>query len=251
MSLNYLNDVKLVKVMDDERGFARWGRDRLRGRHRARVGLLDRRHRLEPDVVVRAALEVLDQGGLDGLSIRAIADRLGVRGPALYWHFRNKQALLDQMAEAMLADRAVDLVLPTESESWWDWLAQTARWLRRALLSHRDGARVFAGTTLPSEPTFLRMLDLVVAVLHGAGFAWGDALRAAMSIYVYVEGWTIEEQAMPAPEAIAPAEEFLDVAELPALRAAFADFELDADRGFEHGLGLILAGLRSSVATEA
>ncbi len=251
MLLNYLNDVKVVKVTDDERGFARWGRDSLRGRHRAHAHLLRQRHRLEPDFVVRAALEVLDESGLDSLSIRAIAERLGVRGPALYWHFRNKQALLDEMAEAMLAERASELEPPTGGESWWDWLAQTATWLRRALLSHRDGARVFAGTTLPSERTFLRMLDMVVAVLHEAGFAWGDALRAAMSIYVYVEGWTIEEQSMPPPEAFAPPEEFPDAAELPALGAAFAEFELDADRGFEHGLRLILAGLRSSLPTEA
>jgi TetR/AcrR family transcriptional regulator, tetracycline repressor protein len=251
MSLNYLNGVNLVKVTNDEQGFARWGRDAPRGRHRARAHLLRQRHRLEPEVVVQAALEVLDQAGLDGLSIRAIADRLGVRGPALYWHFRNKQALLDEMAEAMLAERAAELRPPAADEAWWDWLAQTAGWLRRALLSHRDGARVFAGTTLPSEPTFLRMLDMVVAALYGVGFAWGDALRAAMSIYVYVEGWTIEEQSMPPPEALAPAEEFPNAADLPALRAGFAEFELDADRGFEHGLGLLLAGLRSSLPAGA
>ncbi len=246
-----MNSVKVVKVTDDERGFARWGRDSMRGRHRHHAHLLRQRHRLEPDLVVRAALEVLDQGGLDGLSVRAIADRLGVRGPALYWHFRNKQALLDEMAEAMLAEHAGELEPPAEGEFWWDWLGQTATWLRRALLSHRDGARVFAGTTLPSERTFLRMLDMVVGVLHEAGFAWEDALRTAMSIYVYVEGWTIEEQAMPPPETFAPPEEFLDAADLPALTAAWAEFELDADRGFEHGLGLILAGLRSSLPAES
>jgi TetR/AcrR family tetracycline transcriptional repressor len=239
-------------VKDDERGFGRWG-----GRGRDRHGRIFERHlehrlrRLEPDAVVRAALEVLDETGLDGLSIRGIAQRLGVQGPALYWHFRNKQALLDEMAEAMLGAHAGELKPPAEDQHWRDWLAHSARWLRQALLSHRDGARVFAGTTLPSELTFLWMLDMMVSVLHAAGFAWVAALRAAGTVYVYVVGSTIEEQAMPPPAALEQLEgEFQFGARYPSLAAAFAEFEFDADSGFEHGLGLILAGLGSSLVDE-
>jgi TetR/AcrR family tetracycline transcriptional repressor len=235
-------------MKDDERGFGRWGA--ARGRH----GRIFERHleqrlrRLEPDAVVRAALEVLDETGLEGLTIRGIAQRVGVQGPALYWHFRNKQALLDEMAEAMLAAHADELRRPVDGQLWQDWLAQSARWLRRALFSHRDGARVFAGTTLPSELTFLWMLDMVVSVLHAAGFAWVGALRAAMTVYVYVVGSTIEEQAMPPAEAHEQLQgEFPDPERHPSLAAAFEEFEFDADSGFEHGLGLILAGLGSSL----
>src|SRR5256885_5570673 len=168
------------RVMDDERGFRRWGGGPVRGRHGVLHRHLEQRlRRLEPDSVVRAALEVLDQTGLDGLSIRAIAERLGVRGPALYWHFRNKQALLDEMAEAMLAEHADELGPPREGQSWWDWLADTARWQRRALLSHRDGPRVFAGTTLPSEPPFLLVLGLVGGGLSPGGFSLAGPLLAA------------------------------------------------------------------------
>jgi TetR/AcrR family tetracycline transcriptional repressor len=229
--------------VDEQKAFESWARAG-RGRFREK-GLRRLQRRLEPAEVVRAALEVLDETGLDCLTIRAIAARVGVAGPALYWHFRNKQAMLDQMAEAMLAARAAELRSPTDGEAWFDWLAGAAGWLRRALLSHRDGARVFAGTTLPSEPTFLRMLDLVVGVLHAEGFKRDDALRAAMTIYVYVLGFTIEEQAMPAqvssepPGAELPGEDGY-----PHLSAAFRDFERNADRGFDHGLGLILSGLR-------
>lgn len=198
------------------------------------------------ETVARAALEVLDEMGLDGLSVRLIGDRVGVRGPALYWYFRNKQALLDEMAEVMLADRADALGRPADGEPWWEWLERTARWLRLALLSHRDGARVFAGTTMPAERTFLRMLDLVVAVLRAAGFPAADALRAATTVHAYVVGSTIEEQSTPPPEGFEPPEAgFPGAADYPALAAAFAEFDLDPDRTFEHGLGLILAGLRA------
>jgi Tetracyclin repressor-like, C-terminal domain len=80
-----------------------------------------------------------------------------------------------------------------------------------------------------------------------AGFPAADALRAATTVHVYVVGSTIEEQALPPPEGFEfPEEGFPSGTEYPALAAAFAEFDLDPDRTFEHGLGLILAGLRAS-----
>jgi len=201
--------------------------------------------------VVRAALEVLDQNGFDGLTIRAIAERLNVRGPALYWHFRNKQALLDEMAEAMLAERASELRPPVSGEAWWEWLAHSATWLRRAVVSRRDGARVFAGVTLPSVPTFLWLEDMAIGFLHAAGFSWLEALRAFATLHVFVLGATIEEQSMPPPEVI---EEFRgtfpDAVRYPSLAAGFVEFEFDADSGFADGLELILTGLRSRLSAQ-
>src|SRR5215470_14639662 len=174
--------------MNMARGFGRWGRggERPPGRHPE----LHLRHqtRLDPEAVVRAALGVLDEHGLDGLSIRVIAERLNVRGPALYWHFRNKQALLDEMAEAMLAERASELRPPVSGEAWWEWLAHSTTWLRRAVVSRRDGARVFAGVTLPSVPTFLWLEDMAIGFLHAAGFSWPEALRAFATLHVFVVG---------------------------------------------------------------
>jgi len=238
-----LNGVKIVKVTDDERAFRRWGN--RRSSHAARH--LERHlRRLQPEAVVRAALEVLDRAGLDDLSVRLIAERLGVRGPALYWHFRNKRALLDEMAEAMLADRATELGSPAEGELWWEWLARSARWLRRALLAHRDGARVFAGATLPSMPTFLWVMDLTIGVLRRAGFSWNEALRALAVVYVYVVGATIEEQAMPPPGAVETLGGTLpDRERYPSLAAGFAHFDRDPGALFEHGLRLLLLGLRA------
>ena len=57
-----------------------------------RLPLLDREH------VVRVALRLLDEAGLDGLTLRRLAAELDVKAPALYWHFANKQDLLDHMA---------------------------------------------------------------------------------------------------------------------------------------------------------
>jgi TetR/AcrR family transcriptional regulator, tetracycline repressor protein len=57
---------------------------------------------LTRDLVVRAALDLLDEVGLDKLSTRRLADRLGVRSPALYWHVKDKPQLLDLMAQELL-----------------------------------------------------------------------------------------------------------------------------------------------------
>ncbi|HHT8960921.1 TPA: TetR family transcriptional regulator, partial [Burkholderia cenocepacia] len=61
--------------------------------------------RLTRDTVLRAALDLLDEVGIDGLSTRRLAERLGVQSPTLYWHFRNKAELLDAMAEAIMLER--------------------------------------------------------------------------------------------------------------------------------------------------
>ncbi|HNG17360.1 TetR family transcriptional regulator, partial [Accumulibacter sp.] len=54
--------------------------------------------KLQPNTVIRAALDLLNEVGVDGLTTRKLAERLGVQQPALYWHFRNKRALLDALA---------------------------------------------------------------------------------------------------------------------------------------------------------
>src|SRR5260370_18984633 len=89
--------------------------------------------------VVNAAIELLDEVGLDGLTLRRLAEELGVQAPALYWHFKNKQELLDQMVVTISATEA-PVRMPEHGEPWDDWLAQRARDIRRALNSHRDGA---------------------------------------------------------------------------------------------------------------
>src|SRR4051794_24326533 len=88
---------------------------------------------LTRDDVVRAAVEVLDDEGLPGLTLRAVATRLGVSAPTLYWHVKDKRHLLDLVAEQVLADLPEASRPPRPDEPVWDWLAESAR-LRRGLL---------------------------------------------------------------------------------------------------------------------
>src|SRR5215475_5164661 len=89
--------------------------------------------------VVKAAIDLLDEVGLDGLTLRRLAKKLGVQAPALYWHFKSKQELLDQMIATIAANEA-PIRAQEPGESWDTWLAERARTMHTALDNHRDGA---------------------------------------------------------------------------------------------------------------
>ena len=95
--------------------------------------------------IVDEALRLADEKGLDGLSLRALAARLDVQAPTLYWHVPNKAALLDAVSDAIMGEAldalpGLDDALPTR-----EWLLGALVLLRQAMLRHRDGARIVSG----------------------------------------------------------------------------------------------------------
>ncbi|MEW2387160.1 TetR/AcrR family transcriptional regulator [Streptomyces venezuelae] len=150
--------------------------------------------RLDRAKTVETALELLDDVGLEALTMRRLAERLGVRAGALYRHFTTKQDLLTAMAERMLGD----VHASPEAADWAGRLRALARALRRALLAHRDGARVFGGTHSVGPHT-LAFAESVVGVLREAGFGDEDAGRTLMALVNFTLGHTLEEQAAVAP----------------------------------------------------
>ena len=146
---------------------------------------------IDRDRIVDEALLLLNEVGIDKLTTRKLAERLGVQQPALYWHFRNKSALLDAVNSGMLA-RYHTHRLPSAGETWVEFTYATARSMRKTLLAVRDGARIAAGTR-PSTTDFAdaeRQLQLYV----GAGFSAEEALHISISVARYVVGYVLEEQ---------------------------------------------------------
>lgn len=195
--------------------------------------------------VVRTALRLLNEVGIDGLSTRRLATELGVKSPALYWHFKNKRELLDLMAEAMLEEAMPHDRQPLVDQ-WDSWLMADARAKRHALLAYRDGARVHAGS-LPTADE-LPAVEAQVRMLHEAGFDPRPALRFLLALDRYIMGWVAEEQAWlqdaadPArPPFPAPALEAL-----PLLREGADVLRMeDRDADFDEGLALLVEGFRS------
>ncbi|GBQ22230.1 tetracycline repressor protein class D [Gluconacetobacter sacchari DSM 12717] len=145
---------------------------------------------LERDKVVAASLILLDEVGLDGLTMRALAKRLAVQAPTLYWHFPSKQALLDQMADAIIAP--VPAAIPP-GEPPDTVLRSLADAMRRALLSRRDGARVYAGTYVMGE-NVLAVADIALGALMQKGLDERGAADEMFNIVYYILGHAIEEQ---------------------------------------------------------
>ncbi len=191
--------------------------------------------------VLAAAIELLDADGLDALSMRRLAVRLGVQSGAVFWHFATKQALLDAIADHLLDGVGdIDTGLPGIAR-----LADLAVRLRRALLSHRDGARVVSGTSV-REPNTLHYGDVAVRAAIAAGVAPERAVLVVFSIQHYVLGQTVEEQALAELVASGAERRAIDGERYPAISAAIEHFNATtADERFQYGLNILLAGIAS------
>ncbi|MFJ4844545.1 MULTISPECIES: TetR/AcrR family transcriptional regulator C-terminal domain-containing protein [unclassified Streptomyces] len=203
--------------------------------------------RLSRAKVLSRALELLDEVGLDALTMRGLATSLGVRVGGLYWHFDDKQALLDAMAEEILS--TVDL--PDPALEWRERLRALAGALREALRSRRDGAQLVAGTFV-TQPHTLRAGRALTSTVLDAGIAPERASTLAFALFYYVLGHTIEEQARDSlPES--SFEALLTQAEAghapeeadTSLRSMYA---VDAGRRFLTGLDVFLDGLAVDAA---
>ncbi|MFD8492832.1 TetR/AcrR family transcriptional regulator C-terminal domain-containing protein [Amycolatopsis sp. NPDC059657] len=192
--------------------------------------------------VVKAALRLLDDVGLENLSLRKLARELGIQAPTLYWHFKNKQDLLDEMHAAAMA--SVDGLegAPGPGAEWDAWLAWMARRIRRGMLAHRDGA-LLASAARPIEERW-EYVEGIVEMLGKAGFTPSAALRGIGVLTDFVLGTTLEEQqaANRVGAPVPPDPERFPMAHEAVLAAG------DHDRRFEHGLALILDGMRASTS---
>ncbi|GAA4853159.1 TetR/AcrR family transcriptional regulator C-terminal domain-containing protein [Luteimicrobium xylanilyticum] len=150
---------------------------------------------LTRDQVVRAALDLLDEVGLDDLTMRALAARLDVKAAALYWHVRSKADLVDEMGTALWREALGALPARSPADRPDDLLVAFAGTLRATLLSHRDGARLFAGTYL-TDVTVLEAQEPLLAALVDGGVDLDTAVEVSTVLYAFTVGATIEEQAV-------------------------------------------------------
>ncbi|MQY27850.1 TetR/AcrR family transcriptional regulator C-terminal domain-containing protein [Nocardia aurantia] len=152
---------------------------------------------LDRQRIVTEAITLLDADGLDGVTLRKLAARLGVQQPTLYWHLPNKAALITALADEILAREFGEPPPPDPDQPWPAWLTAFAERLRRALLAHPDGARVLSSAQLSRKMAELSELAMSTLVAHGI------SLHRARVIVLTVERFTVghvlEEQA-PRPD---------------------------------------------------
>jgi TetR/AcrR family tetracycline transcriptional repressor len=208
---------------------------------------------LTRSVLIEAARRLLNEVGLDGLTVRRLAAELGVQSPALYWHIRTKQELLDGVADAIVL--AAGMGPPRATETWRDWLLRRARSYRAALLEHRDGARIVANARL--GPTTLQHFDNELTAMVEHGFSPVLALRTITAVTQYVNGFVLQEQTqrqepMDTPtDPIAALAALLDGGPTATLVVAIREAGIGLrDEAFEHGLAVLMDGTTAALSRQ-
>ncbi len=176
---------------------------------------------LNRSMILQSALRIVDRDGVDGLSMRRLSEAVG-RDPAmLYRHVANKAAVLDGVAEMVLAQLSVDSTDP-------DWAAQlrtVARDFRQLALTHPNVVPLLVTRPLATPlgqrpPEMLRPLEDVLALLTSAGFTGEDALHIYRVLFGYLYGHILNEL----QEVIERPEETDDVLRLGLHRLAITEF---------------------------
>jgi len=142
---------------------------------------------LTPDEIVRVALELLDEVGLDAFTMRALAQRLGTYPATIYWHVGSRSEVLSAASGASLTEMCRELPDPGDTP-WDDWLTETARAYRRQMLAH-PALATWAVTHLEGQVPLPSFLEDILGVLQRAGFR-DEALAAAYNAYLgSLLGW--------------------------------------------------------------
>ena len=143
--------------------------------------------------VLGAALDLADAEGADGLTIRALAEALGVKPMALYHHVENKDAILDGVVDLVFAE--IDLPGPTGA-SWAAELRRRAESMRTVLGRHRWAIGLMESRRAPG-PATLRHHDAVIGLLRAAGFSYPDIAHAVAFLDAFVYGFALQEAMLP------------------------------------------------------
>ncbi|EHN76219.1 TetR/AcrR family transcriptional regulator [Streptomyces coelicoflavus] len=209
----------------------------------------ERRAPLDRRRVADTALKLLNEVGLDGLTLRTIARELDVKAPALYWHFKDKQALLDEMATEMYRRMVAGTPLDP-ADTWRERLLKANRGLRASLLGYRDGAKVFSGSRFTGA-VHAEQMEETLRLLTATGLTLAQAVRATNTTYLFTLGFVTEEQGVePLPgerrEGYDMDERARLLADYPLTAAAGAEIFTDWDRHYEESLALVIAGIAAS-----
>jgi TetR/AcrR family tetracycline transcriptional repressor len=200
--------------------------------------------------IVATARQLLVDEGVDALTMRRLGEACGVRGPALYWHFKDKDELLGLIVESVTAD----LESGTDDQSWDERLVLLARSLRGLLVRHRGLAIVAAGGYTLAESA-LAGLDQLIGVLVGVGFTHREAVAIHYAILTFTTGFVTYETSSPlfrfvasapgSPERLAGRERFQPLmnADYPSLAEAAKELDdITVDELFDRSIVALVQG---------
>ena len=203
---------------------------------------------LNRDRVLAAAVALADDGGLESLTMRRLAQELGVVPMALYKHVASREALVDAMIDVVFAE--VELPDATGSD-WKTAMRRRAHSVRAALLRHRWAIGLMESRGNPGPPN-RRYHNATMGCLREAGFSLSDAVHVHSAFDSYIYGFALQQKTLPfdTPEesraVIERVGRRIDPDEYPYLievttELAKSGFSYDVE--FEVGLDALVRGL--------
>jgi AcrR family transcriptional regulator len=202
---------------------------------------------LSRERIIAAALELLEREGLEGLSMRRLAERIGVTPMALYRYFHDKDELLDAVIDAEVSQAP----LARLQGDWRRQLADLMRWLRDELMRHPEAVKLRLSRPIQS-PGALRLTEAGMQILLKAGFARADAAYAYRTLFVFTFGsvaFGAHADPDQARRQTIAALTLLSPEEYPALASSIdeAAAAMTGDGPFEYGLSCLLNGLQDKL----
>jgi AcrR family transcriptional regulator len=209
--------------------------------------------RLSREAILTAALRLVDDEGIDALTMRRLASELGVNPMSIYHHLPNKAAVLGGLAELVFA--GLELPDPGDAVPWQNQLKDAARAFRNALRAHPNLAlQVLSDTSAVSEVVVVT-IEPFYRALDRAGLTPRQVFEAANTIVDFIHGFSLGEASVRAetfdlaPDLLARVEA-LPAGKAPTLTRIVGalgpeGLHYDFDSGFESGLDVLTAGIAS------
>ena len=150
------------------------------------------RPRLNRDSVLAGAVALADRAGMEGLTMRTLAQELGVVPMALYKHVANKDELIDGMVDIVWSE----VELPDATEGWRPAIRARAVSLRDALTRHRWAVGLMESRLQPG-PANLRQHNAMLGCLRRSGFSFRTTVHVTSALDAYVYGFALQEKTLP------------------------------------------------------
>jgi AcrR family transcriptional regulator len=209
---------------------------------------------LTRELVLQTALKIADQGGLESLSMRKLGQQLGVEAMAVYYHFANKDEVLDGIVDLVW----MEVDLPVAAEDWRIAMRRRAISVHDVLARHRWAIGLMESRLNPG-PANLRHHDAVIGNLRAAGFDMAMVAHAYSLLDGYIYGFALTKMNLPfdalddiSEMAQTMLEPFPD-GEYPNLVAFITEHAMqpgyDFANEFEWGLDVVLDGIERERAT--
>jgi AcrR family transcriptional regulator len=195
---------------------------------------------LSIDRIVTTAVDVLDAEGVDGLTMRRLAERLGAGAMSVYWHVGNKEAVFDLALDAVLAYQPPARP-ETETGDWREDILHMLEDWRTAMLRHPWSAALLPRRAL--GPNMLGRLDLLSRTLSAAGVADADLNVAIWSLWNFVMGATVTRGNFERTDDDRAAAQQHLTEYYPAIARSRLLLDNDWDGAFRKGLDLLLDGI--------